>query len=170
MSFEPFNPPPPKPKPSGKAVVGSAAALAAAMALAVPVVHEVEGRRLDPYYDIVHVLTVCDGETHGIARKRYSNAECDAMTAGSLAKYGSAVQACLPPNVPVPTLAAFSVFAYNVGAPKACGSTAAQRIRAGNIRGGCDALMAWTMAGGKFVQGLANRRAKERALCLRGVT
>jgi lysozyme len=168
MSFQPLNPPP-KPPNRGKAVGGAAVALAAAMALAVPAVHELEGRRNDPYYDIVHVLTVCDGETHGIERRRYSNAECDAMTLGSLQKYGAAVQQCLPANVPVPTLAAFSVFAYNVGAPKACGSSAAGKIRAGDIRGGCDGLMAWVYAGGKPVKGLYNRRRAERTLCLKGL-
>lgn len=154
---------------------GQAAALVAALAIAGPVVQKVEGRRLDPYYDIARVLTVCYGETVNIQNRRHTPAECTAMLDASLPKYGRAVQTCLPSWTPVYTLAAFIVFAYNVGSSAACGSTAAKRVRAGNVAGGCDALTMWNKVTnpitGKLVvsRGLDNRRAVERDLCRMGL-
>lgn len=152
---------------------GAVAALLAAMALAVPLTEKVEGRVNDPYWDIAHVRTVCYGETRGIEERHHSNAECTAMLGKSLRRYGADVQACLPPTTPIPTLAAFSVFAYNVGAPNACASSAARKVRAGDIRGGCDSLLDWNKVRIRGVlvtsRGLDNRRAQERALCLEGV-
>lgn len=46
---------------------------------------------------------------------------------------------------------------------------AARRFNAGNWRGGCDAFLMWNRAGGRVVRGLALRRARERALCLKGL-
>ncbi len=45
----------------------------------------------------------------------------------------------------------------------------ARRLNAGDIRGACDALLAWNKAGGRVVQGLTNRRQDERRLCLEGL-
>jgi lysozyme len=43
----------------------------------------------------------------------------------------------------------------------------AREFNAGRWRKGCDGFGAWVNAGGKRVQGLVNRRADERALCLK---
>jgi lysozyme len=48
-----------------------------------------------------------------------------------------------------------------------CGSTAARRFRAGDVRGGCDAFLAWNKAGGRVVAGLAKPAPAERQICLR---
>lgn len=127
-------------------------------------------------HDSDGVLTVCYGETVNIQRRRYTPAECTAMLNASLPKYGAGVQACLPDWTPVYTLAAFIVFAYNVGTSAACGSTAAKRVRAGNVAGGCDALTWWNKVTnpitGRLVvsRGLDNRRAVERDLCRMGIS
>ena len=149
-----------------------AVGLAAVIALAGPMVSKWEGRRLDPYLDIANVWTVCDGET-AVRMRRYTPAECDAMLAASLRKHAGPILECLPPAAPLEVKAAFASFGYNVGVSAACSSTAARKARAYDFRGACDGLLAWNKArvNGelRFVQGLANRRADERALCLKGL-
>lgn len=149
-----------------------AVGLAAVIALAGPMVSKWEGRSLDPYPDIGGVITVCDGET-AVPMRRYTPAECDAMLAASLRRHAGPILECLPPSAPLEVKAAFTSFGYNVGVSAACSSTAARKARAYDYRGACDALLAWNKArvNGelRFVQGLANRRADERALCLKGL-
>lgn len=149
-----------------------AASLAAAVALAGPMVSKWEGRRNDPYLDIAKVWTVCDGET-AVPMRHYSDRECDAMREASLRRYGGPILECLPPGAPLEVKAAFVSFGYNVGVTAACNSSAAGKARAWDYRGACDGLLAWNKArvNGqlRFVQGLANRRADERALCLKGL-
>lgn len=151
---------------------GSAAGLAAVIAIAGPMVTKWEGRSNDPYLDIANVWTVCDGET-AVPMRRYSDRECDAMREASLRKHGGPILECLPAGAPIEVKAAFVSFGYNVGVNAACNSTAARKARAHDYRGACDGLMAWNKArvNGQLrpVQGLTNRRADERRLCLSGL-
>lgn len=57
-------------------------------------------------------------------------------------------------------------WAYNIGTAKACGSTAAARFRAGDYAGGCEAMTWYNRAGGRYSQGLANRRSAEYLMCI----
>jgi lysozyme len=140
---------------------------AAVLALATPLIMAWEGLRLDPYRDVAGIATVCWGETN-VPMRRYTRAECDAMLAKSIEKHASPVLACLPDHAPLEVKAAFVSFGYNVGTSAACSSTAARRVREGRYPEACNALMAWVNAGGRRVQGLVNRRAAERELCLQG--
>lgn len=155
-----------KPKNTGMAAL-IAVAGAAAAAVMVPMVAGWEGKRNDPYLDIVNVPTVCFGETR-VEMRRYSDAECNQMLAGGLAGFSRDVLACVPSLKDKPHALAASVsLAYNVGSAGFCRSTAARRFRAGDITGGCDALLMWRKAGGRVVRGLQRRREAERAICLR---
>lgn len=151
-------------------VVATAAALAIACAFVAPK----EGLWLTAKVDKIGTgrpVTACYGETQGIKLgQRFTKEQCDAMLAARLPQYDKAIAACIHVNLPDKTRAALISFAYNVGPAAACRSTAFKRINAGNIRGGCDALMNWTMAQGKVVQGLKNRRTAERMLCIEGIT
>lgn len=138
-------------------------------AVTISTVSLLEGRSNDPYVDIVGVQTVCDGETN-VQMRRYSDAECDAMLRKSLVKYGNGVLECITVPVSQNQHAAFTSFAYNVGVPAFCKSTMVKKLNAGDYVGACDGLLAWTYAGGKYVQGLANRRKIEQRLCLKGAT
>jgi len=148
------------------AVLGGS--MAAVLALATPLVMRWEGLSLDPYEDLAGIPTVCWGETH-VPMRRYTRRECDALLAMSLEKHATPVLDCLPTTAPVPVKSAFVSFGYNVGTKAACSSTAAKRVREGRYADACHALMAWVYVKGKRVQGLANRRAQERDLCLTGV-
>jgi lysozyme len=150
-------------KVNPRVAVGAAAGV---IALAAPVVMLWEGRENDPYRDIVGVWTVCYGETHGVQMRRYSDAECSAMLMQRLAQFDGELSRCITrPDVPLHVRAAVLSWAYNVGTDAACRSTLMQRLNAGQWLAACAELDRWVMAGGKRVQGLANRRAAERKLC-----
>lgn len=142
---------------------------ASAAALLIGLVATWEGKRNDPYRDIVGVMTVCYGETR-VPMRRYSDAECSDMLAKGLADFAKPVLERNPelryrPN----QLAAAVSLSYNVGVANYQRSTVAKRFSAGQWRAACDGFLAWRFAGGKEVRGLLNRRHAEREICLRGV-
>ena len=148
-------------------IVGGA--VGAALAVSVPLIARWEGKRNDPYYDIVGVRTVCYGETR-VEMRRYTDAECTDMLRKAVAQYQAAVLKCTPTLADWPyQLAAATSLAYNIGPAAYCGSQAAARFRAGDFKGACDAFLSWRNAGGKFSQGLYNRRVDERRICLTGI-
>lgn len=130
-----------------------------------------EGRKYVAYRDVVGVLTVCDGHTGSdiIPGKRYSDAECDALTRNDLKRIARQVD----PHIKVPTTetqrAAVYSFAYNVGPTATINSTLLKRLNARDYTGACDQLRRWTYAGGKHWKGLMNRREIEREVCTWGV-
>lgn len=147
-----------------KAVGGSAAA-----ALLISLVAGFEGKRNDPYFDIVNRATVCYGETR-VQMRRYSDAECDDMLADGLADFAAPVLKRNPELAGHPAqVAAATSLAYNIGSDAYARSTVARRFSAGNWRGACDAFLSWNRAGGRVVPGLVRRREAERAICLRGL-
>lgn len=145
-----------------RVLAGGAAAI---VALAAPVVMYWEGLENDPYRDIVGVTTVCYGETRGVQQRRYSDAECADMLRARLAEFDAEIGQCITGDVPAHVRAAILSWAYNVGSEAACSSTLMRRLNDGDIGGACAELDRWVMAGGKRVQGLANRRKAERELC-----
>lgn len=170
---------------------GAGVSLVAVLALAEPTIKKWEGYSNDPYRDIAGIRTVCWGETAGVQNRRYSDAECQAMFRQSAIRHGAPIVACLPAAAPASVQAAFVSFGYNVGVGNACGSEAAKQARAGNYALACNALTNWNKVkvpkgapwpcapskryvstkGERYCvwDGLVNRRADERALCLRGL-
>jgi len=146
------------------ATLGATAA-AAVLALVMPW----EGKSNDPYRDIVGVQTVCFGETR-VEMRRYSDAECEAMLAEAVGDFGGAVLARNPNLRDKPyVLAAATSLSYNIGKSAYARSTAARRFAAGDLRGGCAAMLRWNMAGGRVVRGLTNRRQAEYRVCMTGL-
>ena len=145
---------------------GSAAAIVAATLIATPLLMQLERKRNDPYRDSIGKLTVCIGETN-VEMRRYSDTECKAMLARALSDdYAPKVLACAPVLADYPKVFAASIsMAYNVGSAGFCRSTAARKFNAGDMRGGCNAFMMWDKP-----REIIGRRAKERDLCLSGVT
>jgi len=152
---------------SAIAVIGM---IGAAIAYEPDLVRRWEGRRLDPYQDIVGVWTVCYGETRGIERRRHSPAECSEMLyRAKFEDFGPAVINCTPGIADRPPVLLASIsLAYNIGTSAYCRSTVARRFNAGDFKGGCDGFLAWRFAGGREVRGLLNRRRDERRICLEG--
>lgn len=154
--------------PTGKqALAGTVGAAAAALVLAV--VSQWEGKRNDPYADLVGKMTVCFGETN-VPMRRYSNGECEDMLGGSLNTYAKAVLARNPELAGHPyQLAAAVSLSYNIGISAYNRSTVARRFSAGDWLRACDAFLAWNRAGGRVVKGLDNRRRHEREICRTGL-
>lgn len=155
-------------RPRPAAAVGGAALLAAIAAFVAPW----EGERTEAYLDRIAsppVWTVCYGETRGVRQgDRYTPEQCRSMLLTALEAYRADLIACIPalPAQPEGVQVALTSWTYNVGGRAACRSTLARLANAGDWRGACYQLTRWNRAGGEVVQGLVNRRAAERALCL----
>jgi lysozyme len=154
----------------GKTAGGvSLSALVMATALIVPW----EGKRNDPYYDIVKVPTDCYGHTGPdvVMGQRRTDAECLARLNDDLREHSEPIVACVPQIKDKPyQLGASISLAFNIGVKAYCGSSVAAQFRAGNDAAGCANFDKWVYAKGKRIQGLANRRAAERKLCEKGLS
>lgn len=123
--------------------------------------------------------TYCAGRTDKAAQvgAKLTDDQCRQVNKITLLEYGYAVLGCANWDyLTANRLIGLTIFAVNVGKEGACGSRAVQLINAGHVLDGCDALAtgpdgkpAWSYAGGKYVQGLQNRRQAERRLCREGV-
>ncbi|WP_299074779.1 lysozyme [uncultured Paraglaciecola sp.] len=149
----------------------------AALLIALPFIILREGESLEAYKDVVGVWTICHGETHGVTEGMVkTKAECDAMSKSRIGEFMSNVQALIKVPVTAHVLAAHTSFAYNIGVGGYSRSTTLKRTNAGDIKGGCEAMLLWFKAGGKDCRprrsgcwGVYKRRQDEVALCLSGL-
>ena len=140
-----------------------------------------EGNVLKVYADhLAYGLpTFCAGRTdrNAVVGTKLTNDECREINKGTIIEYGTAILACTNwTMLDADRLIGLTIFAVNVGKSGACKSQAVQSINAGRIAQGCDLIARtpdgkpnWSNAGGKYVQGLQNRRQAERALCRKGL-
>lgn len=126
-----------------------------------------EGVVLRGYTDPIGIVTACAGHTKtAVLGKAYTREECDRLLEQDLAEHAKGVLECVPrEKLTSGQVAAFTSFAFNVGVAKFCGSTMANKARAGDKAGSCAELSRWTLAGGRELPGLVDRRAAERAIC-----
>lgn len=137
--------------------------------------------------------TACLGLTRGaspvpvVLGDYWSDEQCMAVGSQVLAKGQAKVLDCIKVPVTQPVLDAFSSHGHNNGEPSTCASRAMGLLNARRYEEACNALAhapsgtpvwSYTKTGGRnakgeweyrFVQGLYNRRLKERADCLQGV-
>lgn len=155
---------------------GLAAATSLALVMAVGALMHDEGLRMVDYKDIANVPTACYGHTGAdvtIGRRR-SAAECRVLLGRDARAHLDGVTACVPALADRPEqLAAATRLSFNIGVAAFCRSTVARRLNANNWHGACDAFLAWSKArvDGRLVviRGLAERRQRERAMCLTGL-
>lgn len=162
------------PEPTETAATVLPVSDSAFLQVALPFFETWEGLSLVPYRDLAGVLTICYGETKGVAvDDRYTQAECQAMLAREVLVYRAGLHTFytvetrttrLPPLRDV----AFVSLAYNIGVTAAGGSTAVRRLNAGHVAAACEALTWWNKSGDRIIRGLVRRRAEERQLCLEG--
>lgn len=129
------------------------------------------------------IATVCKGHTgkdlQGNILKvgtPYSSQECEKIDQYNAIKYSTAILMCVKAKISQPMFDSLSLFAINVGIRGACGSRAVELINEGRLTKGCKAIATktngtpvWSFSGGKYRQGLQNRRMYERDWCLSGV-
>ncbi|ENU40355.1 lysozyme [Acinetobacter johnsonii] len=131
-----------------------------------------EGKRLAAYDDGVGVWTIGFGTTvypNGIkVMKGDTCTEAQAKTymAHDLKKFEATVNKAVTVQLNQNQFDALLSLAYNIGASAFSQSTLVKKLNANDIRGAADQFDVWVNAGGKRMQGLVNRRAKEKALFL----
>ena len=131
-----------------------------------------EGKRLTAYDDGVGVWTIGFGTTvypNGIkVMKGDTCTEAQAKTymAHDLKKFEATVNKAVTVQLNQNQFDALLSLAYNIGASAFSQSTLVKKLNANDIRGAADQFDVWVNAGGKRMQGLVNRRAKEKALFL----
>lgn len=148
--------------------------VAGTLAVGTVAVYESPGGKpnLNAYRDVVGIPTACFGETLGIKMgMKFTKAECEKMFVVRLDEFADAIEKCAPriKELPDRSYVQFVSTAYNIGKSGFCGSTMAKRIKAGDFKGACDAILMWNKAGGRVIQGLVNRRKQEHRDCLAGL-
>jgi len=142
---------------------------AAVLAALIALVGGYEGLRTAAYRDVVGIPTVCFGETRGVKMgDSYTVEQCKEMLGDGLIEFAAGVDRCLIAPVPDKSYTAFVSLAYNIGTGAFCKSTVVRKANAGDLVGACNAIVMWNKAGGRVIQGLVNRRADEKRLCLEG--
>ena len=146
---------------------------AAVLIVAIPLVGGFEGLYLHPYYDVVHVKTVCYGATaadHVDLSRSYTKAECEKMLGDDLPKYDAMIQKCLTKEaydaLPVHRHAALVSFMYNLGRRSFLSWCVGRDLNRGDIGRACAAILPYDHAGGRRIKGLTTRRTIEYKLCL----
>ena len=138
------------------------------LAIAIAAVGAYEGLSLKAYPDIVGVPTICYGETKNVKLGQTATKEdCDSQLSARLIEFNQGVESCITRPLRDNERVAFVSLSYNIGTSAFCKSTVVRRFNAGDKVGACDAILMWNKAGGKVVQGLVNRRVKEREMCLK---
>lgn len=128
-----------------------------------------EGVRLDAYKDSVGIWTIGVGHTGRASLPavdmgmRITAEQADAFLAADLAPIEAAVAGAVPVPVSQNAFDAMVSLAFNIGAGAFRTSSVARLVNAGDLAEAADAFLLWDKAGGKVVDGLAKRRAAERA-------
>ena len=135
----------------------------------------VEGQEYHAYFDSGGLPTICAGITRGVKMGDVETAEgCKRRNAEAIRIGLRDVEKCsgVLSQVPRSVLGGMGMFAYNVGGPKYCGSTAATNVRAGKYLEACRQLPRWRYVAGKDCliassncRGIIERRAIEEAVC-----
>ncbi|MEJ5034407.1 lysozyme [Acinetobacter sp. MYb177] len=132
-----------------------------------------EGKRLAAYDDGVGVWTIGFGTTvypNGIKVKKgdtCTEAQAKAYMAHDLKKFEATVNKAVTVHLSQNQFDALVSLAYNIGASAFSQSTLVKKLNANDIRGAADQFDVWVNAGGKRMQGLVNRRSKEKQLFLK---
>lgn len=132
-----------------------------------------EGERFKPYVDIAGIKTVCYGHTgKDIENRLYTKQECEEILRKDIIRHMKVVESCTKREIPASMLVAFTSFDFNTGG--FCVSRARREFDAGRNKESCNALAygptgkpAWSYVNGNtFVNGLFQRRLRERSKCL----
>lgn len=141
------------------------------VAICTPLVAAWEGLYLRTYKDrLAHdLLTVCYGATKAelpniSIHDVYTKEECQQLLANALPRYYAGISKCIRVSLTEHQKAAAVSLAYNVGIRAVCNSTFIRKLNEGDPKA-CDYILRYSMASGRVVQGLVNRRRAERKIC-----
>jgi len=132
---------------------------------------DLEGCRLRPYQCSAGVWTSGIGHTAGVVPKGdITERQAAENLVADVLNTERRLAVCAPVVMPQPVYDALVSFAFNVGTGAACKSTLVGFIKRQQWRQACDQLPRWVFVNGVRSQGLENRRARERAVCLKGAS
>lgn len=128
-----------------------------------------EGLELKAYDDGVGVWTIGYGTTivNGVKVKKGDTCtveQAKSYMAQDLKKFESAVDTSVKVTITQNQFDALVSLAYNIGTGAFKSSTLLKKLNAKDFKGAAAQFDRWNRAGGKVMQGLVNRRAKERKL------
>lgn len=136
-------------------------------------IKEFEGFSPTPYPDVVKVNTIGYGTTvypNGnkvlLSDPKCNEAQAEVWLQNDLKRFVDDLNRMVKGRVAQQQFDALCSLIYNIGATHFQNSTLLRKLNAGDIQGAADEFPKWNKAGGKVVQGLVNRRAKERKLFL----
>ncbi|WP_220710706.1 lysozyme [Enterobacter cancerogenus] len=129
---------------------------------------DLEGCRLSPYRCSAGVWTSGIGHTAGVVSTReITERDAAANLIADVMKVEKRLAACAPVEMPPRVYDALVSFAFNVGTGAACRSTLVSLINRKQWSQACGELPRWVYVNGNKNAGLENRRAREKAWCLK---
>ena len=132
-----------------------------------------EGCRLAAYQDSVGVWTIGYGWTQPVngvpvgKGMTITQETADSLLRSGLVQYEKGVTGLVKVTINQNQFDALVSLTYNIGTNAFKNSTLVKKLNAGDYRGAADQFDVWVNAGGKRMQGLANRRTKEKEVFLR---
>lgn len=142
-------------------------------AAGVQLISDFEDLRLTAYDDGVGVWTIGWGTTVYPSGKKVKKGDKITLEqarqykAYDLARFEKAVNDAVKVPLNQNQFNALVSLAYNIGEKAFTGSTLVKRLNDGNYKAAADQFLVWVNAGGKRMQGLVNRRNKEREVFLK---
>lgn len=142
-------------------------------AAGVQLISDFEDLRLTAYDDGVGVWTIGWGTTvypNGQKVKKGDKItleQAKQYKAYDLARFEKAVNDAVKAPLNQNQFNALVSLAYNIGEKAFTNSTLVKRLNEGNYKAAADQFLVWVNAGGKRMQGLVNRRNKEREVFLK---
>ena len=137
------------------------------------IIKEFEGLRLSAYDDGVGVFTVGYGTTrypNGNKVKRGDKItleQAEQYLRHDLRNFEDAINSLVKVPLTQNQFDALTSLVYNIGSGAFSKSTLLKKLNAKDYKGAADQFLVWNKAGGRTLQGLTNRRTKERQLFLK---
>ena len=134
---------------------------------------ELEGIGLRPYKDSVGIPTIGIGSTYyedgtkvKMTDKAITKERAIQLAKNVVKSFEEQVNKSILLPMTQNQFDAMVLLCYNIGKSGFARSSVVRNFNLGNIQRAADSFLLWNKAGGKVVQGLVNRRKKERSLFL----
>ena len=127
-----------------------------------------EGERLTAYADIIGVWTIGVGHTGTVDGKPVAKGmvisadKSQELLSADLSKFESAITRLVKVPLKQYEFDALVSLVFNIGETNFARSTLLKKLNANDFKGAAEQFLAWKNAGGRPVQGLLNRRKREK--------
>ena len=127
-----------------------------------------EGERLTAYADIIGVWTIGVGHTGAVDGKPVAKGlvisadKSRELLSADLLKFESAITSLVKVPLKQYEFDALVSLVFNIGETNFARSTLLKKLNTNDFKGAAEQFLAWKNAGGRPVQGLLNRRKREK--------